>query len=134
MARSQGLACLFQQPHSPAQRHYEICRAYSHEGATADQLAERFHLHVGTVRAIVRDFARAPDVNAFFAATQPGRKTAPKRAAIHERACALRRQGSTLADIRTALLPEGFGLYCAPEIGHETKGPFVTIVTAIAAC
>jgi hypothetical protein len=108
MARSQGLAGLFQQPHSPAQRHYEICRAYFHEDATADQLAERFHLHVGTVRALVRDFARAPDVNAFFAATQPGRKTAPKRAAIHERACTLRRQGSTLADIRTALLQEGF--------------------------
>jgi transposase len=108
MARSQGLARLFQQPHSPAQRHYEICRAYFHEGATADQLAERFHLHVGTVRAIVRDFARAPDVNAFFAATQPGRKTAPKRAVIHERACALRRQGSTLADIHAALLQEGF--------------------------
>ncbi len=108
MARSQELARLFQQPHSPAQRHYEICRAYFHEGSTADQLAERFQLHVGTVRAIVRDFAREPDVNAFFAATQPGRKTAPKRAAIHERACALRRQGATLADIHAALDREGF--------------------------
>jgi transposase len=108
MARSQELARLFQQPHSPAQRHYEICRAYFHEGSTADQLAERFQLHVGTVRAIVRDFAREPDVNAFFAATQPGRKTAPKRAAIHERACTLRHQGNTLADIHAVLLQEGF--------------------------
>ena len=108
MARSQELARLFQQPHSPAQRHYEICRAYFHEGSTADQLAEQFHLHVDTVRAIVRDFARDPDVNSFFAAAGPGRKTSPKRAAIHERACALRRQGNTLGDIRAALLQEGF--------------------------
>jgi transposase len=108
MARSQELARLFQQPHCPAQRHYEICRAYFHEGSTADQLAEHFHLHVDTVRAIVRDFARDPDVNSFFAAAAPGRKTSPKRAAILERACALRRQGNTLGDIRAALLQEGF--------------------------
>ncbi len=108
MARSQELARLFQRPHSPAQRHYEICRAYFHEGSTADQLAEHFQLHVDTVRAIVRDFARDPNVNSFFAAAGPGRKTSPKRAAIHERACELRRQGNTLGDIRAALLQEGF--------------------------
>jgi transposase len=108
MARSQKLARLFQRPHSLAQRHYEICRAYFHEGSTADQLAEHFQLHVDTVRAIVRDFARDPDVNSFFAAAGPGRKTSPKRAAIHERACELRRQGNTLGDIRAALLQEGF--------------------------
>jgi transposase len=108
MARSQELARLFQQPHCSAQRHYEICRAYFHEGSTADRLAEHFHLHVDTVRAIVRDFARDPDVNSFFAAAAPGRKTSPKRAAILERACALRRQGNTLGDIRAALLQEGF--------------------------
>jgi transposase len=108
MARSQELARLFQQPHSPAQRRYEICRAYFYEGATADQLAEHFHLHVDTVRAIVRDFARDPDVNTFFAAVKrTGRKTAPKRAAIYERACVLRRQGKSLGDIRAALLQEG---------------------------
>src|SRR5512135_1642316 len=55
MARSQERARLFQQPNSPPQRRYEICHAYFHEGSTADELAERFHLHVGTVRAIVRD-------------------------------------------------------------------------------
>ncbi|HMB07856.1 MAG TPA: hypothetical protein VKP69_29515, partial [Isosphaeraceae bacterium] len=46
--------------------------------------------------------------NSFFAAAGPGRKTSPKRAAIHERACVLRRQGNTLGDIRAALLQEGF--------------------------
>jgi hypothetical protein len=110
MARSPELARLFQQPDFPAQRHYEICRAYFHEASPAEEIAQRFHLHVGSVRAIVRDFARDPDVNAFFAAARPGRKTSPKRDAIHRRACELRRQGATLADIRAALQREGFDI------------------------
>jgi transposase len=108
MARSPELARLFQLPDLPAQRHYEICRAYFHDETPADEIAQRFHLHVGSVRAIVRDFARDPDVNAFFATARPGRKTSPKRDAIHQRARELRRQGATLADIRAALQREGF--------------------------
>jgi transposase len=108
MARSPELARLFQQPDSPAHRHYEICRAYFHESAPADDIAKRFHLHVGSVRAIVHDFARDPDVNSLFAAGRPGRRTSPKHDAVHERACSLRRQGATLADIRAALQHEGF--------------------------
>jgi transposase len=109
MARSHDLARLFQQPDSTVQRRYELCRASFLEGATADQLAQRFQLHVGTVRAVVHDFARDPDIDAFFAATeQLGRKTAPKRQAIQERAGALRRQGVTLADICATLRREGF--------------------------
>ena len=108
MARSPELARLFQQPNSPAQRHYEICRAYFHESAPADDIAKRFHLHVGSVRAIVHDFARDPDVSSLFAAASPGRKTSPKRDAVYQRACSLRRQGVTLADIRAALQQEGF--------------------------
>jgi transposase len=107
MARSQDLARLFQQPDSPAQRRYEVCRAYFLEGSTAERLAQRFRLHVGTVRALVHDFARHPDINAFFATGPLSRKTAPKRQAIQERASALRRQGATLADIRAALHREG---------------------------
>jgi len=110
MARSQEFARLFQQPASPAQRHSEICRAYFHEFASADHIAKQFHLRVGSVRAIVRDFARDPDLNAFFAAAGPGRKTSPKRDAINERACELRHQGATLGDIRTTLQREGFDL------------------------
>jgi transposase len=60
------------------------------------------------VRTIVRDFARAPDVNVLFASARPGPNTSPKRDAIHERACELRRQGVTLAEIRAALGREGF--------------------------
>jgi hypothetical protein len=108
MARSPELARLFQRPDLPAQRHYEICGAYFHEAVTADEFARRFHLHVGSVRAIVRDFARAPDVKAPFAAASPGRKTSPKRDAVHQRACELRRRGATPADIHAALRREGF--------------------------
>jgi hypothetical protein len=107
MARSQELARLFQQPESPAQRRYEICRAYFHEHTPADELARRFQLQVDTVRAIVRDFARNPDIDAFFPTARPGRKTSPKRDAIHDRACELRRRGLTLADIHAALDQEG---------------------------
>jgi transposase len=108
MARSQELSHLFQQPDSPAHRRYEICRAYFYESAPADEIAKRLHLHSCSVRAIVRDFARHPDVNSLFTATRPGPKASPKREAIYERACALRRQGGTLAEIRAALEQDGF--------------------------
>jgi transposase len=108
MARSPELARLFQQPDSTTQRRYEICRAYFLEGATAQQLAQQYQLHVGTVRAIIRDFASQPDLSTFFLTEHPGRKSAPKRVAIQERACELRRQGGTLADILATLRGEGF--------------------------
>src|SRR5262249_47008999 len=84
--------------------------AYFCECAPADEIARRFHLHSNSVRTIVRDFARALDVNALFASARPGPRTSPKRDAIHDRACELRRQGATLAEIRTALGHEGFDL------------------------
>jgi hypothetical protein len=108
MARSPQLARLFQQPDSPTQRRYEICRADFLDGATAQQLALRYQLHVGTVRAVIRDFASQPDLTTFFLTEQPGRKSAPKRAAIQHRACELRRQGAPLADIHATLQAEGF--------------------------
>lgn len=108
MARSQDLSFLFRQPESPAHRRFEVCRAYFLESTPADEIARRLQLHGDTVRAIVRDFARNPDINTFFAAAVPGPKTAPKRDAIHERACELRRQGATLPAIRATLEKEGF--------------------------
>ena len=108
MARSQELAHLFGQPDSPSHRRYEICRAYFYESAPADLIAKRFHLHSCSVRAIVRDFARDPDVNSLFTAARPGPKASPKRDAIHGRACELRRRGATLADIRATLNQDGF--------------------------
>jgi transposase len=107
MARSQELERLFQHPESTAQRHYDICRAYFLEHRPAPELAERFHLHGGSIRAIVRDFAHHPDLGRFFGAAPTPDKPSPKREAIRERACALRRQGRTLAEIRTQLQAEG---------------------------
>ena len=77
MARSQELARLFQQPDSPTQRRYEICRAYFLEGATAQQLAQQYQLHVGTVRAITRDFASDPDLSTFFLTGGQGQSPRP---------------------------------------------------------
>jgi len=110
MARSDPLARLFQQPLTTAQRHYEICRGYFLEHATAEELAQRYHLHVDSVRAIARDFARQPDLNRFFQPATRGRKTAPIRQAILDRACTLRRLGYTLAEIRNQLASEGHTL------------------------
>jgi transposase len=108
MARSQELAHLFGQPDLSSHRRYEICRAYFYESTPADEIAERFHLHSCSVRAIVRDFAGDPDVNSLFTNAKPGPKASPKRDAIHERACELRRRGATLADIRATLKQDGF--------------------------
>jgi hypothetical protein len=110
MARSEHLAQLFQQPLTTAQRHYEICRGYFLEHATAEELAERYQLHVASVRALVRDFAQQPDLNRFFQPVRRGRKTAPKRQAIIDRACELRRRGNTLEEIRIQLASEGHPL------------------------
>src|SRR5260370_9295724 len=83
-------------------------RGYVSESAPADEIAQRFCLRSSSVRTIVRDFARAPDVNVLFASAKPGPNTSPKRDAVHDRACELRRQGVTLAEIRAALGREGF--------------------------
>jgi transposase len=108
MARSPDPTRLFRLPESPAHRRFEVCRAYFLESTPADDIAQRFQLHGDTVRAIVRDFARDPDVNSFFAAAVPGPKTAPKRDTIQLRACELRREGATLPAIRATLEAEGF--------------------------
>jgi hypothetical protein len=108
MARSLDLSRLFRQPESPTHRRFEVCRAYYLESAPAEEIARRFQLHADTVRAIVRDFARNPDVHSFFAAAVLGPKMAPKREAIRHRACELRRQGATLSATRTTLQEEGF--------------------------
>ena len=100
------LTRLFQHPDSTAQRHYEICRAYFLEHCTANELAQRFGLHVGSIRVVVRDFAHHPDLGRFFRPKTLD-KPAPKRAAIRDRAVVLRQQGHTLADIRTHLQADG---------------------------
>ena len=107
MARSDALMRAFQEPRSPAHRHFEICRAYFFDNASAPALAEQFGLHVGTVQAIVRDFAANPDLEQFFVSTRPGRKTSPKREAVREQAVTLRRAGQTLGEIHGHLTQHG---------------------------
>jgi transposase len=107
MARSQHLTHLFEHPQSTVHRHYEICRAYFLERLTAEEVAQRFELHVGSIRVIVRDFGRAPDLGQFFCTPQAADRPAPKREAIRDRVRALRRQGYTLAQIITQLQAEG---------------------------
>jgi hypothetical protein len=84
MARSSELADLFRSPALIAQRHYEICKAYFLDHTPAEQLAPRFGMHPDSVRAVVRDFARDPDLQRFFAINRPGRQTAPKRDGLTE--------------------------------------------------
>src|SRR5918999_2609682 len=107
MARSETLAHVFEQPTCPVHRHFEVCRAYFLNRLTAPAIAHRFGLHVGTVQAIVRDFAANPDLDQFFRSTQPGRKTSPKREVLSERALELRRQGRSVGQIRVQLSAEG---------------------------
>ena len=82
MARSEILAHVFEQPICPVHRRFEVCRAYFLNRLTAPAIAHRFGLHVGTVQAIVRDFAANPDLDQFFQSTQPGPKASPKREAV----------------------------------------------------
>jgi transposase len=103
MARSTELADLFRTPTLVAQRHYEICKAYFLEEASAEQLAQRFGLQPDSVRALVRDFAHEPNLQHFFVVNRPGRQTAPKREELSADIIRLRRQGLTLEQIREQL-------------------------------
>jgi hypothetical protein len=55
----------------------------------------------------VRDFAQHPNLDQLFGRAPPADRSAPKRDAIRDRACALRRQGQTLEAIRSQLQAEG---------------------------
>jgi transposase len=107
MARSTALADLFRTPTLVAQRHYEICKSYFLDEASAEQLAQRFGLHSDSVRAIVRDFAHDPDLQQFFVRNRPGRQTAPKRDELREDIVRRRRQGLSLEQIREQLQGQG---------------------------
>jgi DNA-binding transcriptional MerR regulator len=93
-----------------AQRHYEICKAYFLDQTPAEQLAQRFDLHPDSVRAIVRDFARDPDLPRFFVLNRPGRQSAPKRDELIEDIVRLRQTGLSLEHIRQQLQGRGRSL------------------------
>src|SRR6478609_73675 len=106
MARSSALAGLFSQPSLTAQLHYEICKAYFLDEHTAEQIASRFGLQPDSVRSIVNDFARDPDLSRFFLVKNRGPAAAPKRDALRQAVIDLRRQGLGLAQIKERLADE----------------------------
>ena len=110
MARSIPLADLFRQPALVAQRNYEICKAYYLDQQTAESLARRFSLHPDSVRSIVKDFARDPDLAQFFVAKKPGPAFAPKRDARRQEVLDLRRDGLSLAQVHERLNARGVSL------------------------
>jgi hypothetical protein len=103
MARSSVLADLFRQPSLTAHLHYEICKAYFHDQDTAEQIASRFSLQAESVRSIVNDFARNPDLARFFLAKKPGPAAAPKRDTCRQQVLDLRHQGLSIAQIKEHL-------------------------------
>ena len=103
MARSTALADLFRQPAVTAQLHYEICKAYFRDEDTAEQIASRFSLHPDSVRALVNDFAKNPDLTRFFLVKKPGPVAAPQRHACRQDILELRRQGLSLTEIKEQL-------------------------------
>jgi hypothetical protein len=104
MARTPALADLFRQPALTVQRHYEVCKAYFLDEDTAEQIAARFALHPDSVRAIVNDFARDPDLGRFFVIRKPGPSAPRTPEACREEVIRLRRQGLSLSQIATRLL------------------------------
>lgn len=103
MARSSALADLFRQPAITAQLHYEICKAYFLEESTAQQIASRFSLQADSVRSIVNDFAKDPNLTRFFLVKKRGPATAPKRDACRQDVLDLRRGGQSLTEIKEHL-------------------------------
>lgn len=103
MTRSTALADLFRQPPLTAQLHYEICKAYYLDKDSAELIASRFSLHPDSVRVIVRDFAKDPDLTRFFLVKKPGPVSAPKSDACRQDVLDLRNQGQSLADIKEHL-------------------------------
>jgi hypothetical protein len=103
MARSPALAGLFRHPAVTAQLHYEICKAYFLDESTARQIASRFSLRPDSVRAVVNDFAKDPDLTRFFLVRKPGPAAAPTRDACRQEVLELRNQGQSLAQIKEHL-------------------------------
>ena len=107
IARRDELARYFAQPQSTPQRRYEVCRAYFLERQTDRQVAKRFGLAVGTVRAMVRDFAADERKRIFFAETPKGRRPRATTPTARQRIRQLRQQGLAVGRIAQRLAREG---------------------------
>ena len=96
---------LFARPTEPNQRRYEALRCYFVEGASAEQVAQRFDYTRATVETLVRDY-RAARLE-LFASSRPGPRTEPKKDTARTLTLALRREGRSLAEITRALVAAG---------------------------
>ena len=95
------------EPDSPARRRYEVCRAYSLRAPPPINSPCGFNSMSAPSARLSATSCATPTSTASSPPGSSVRKTAPKRQAIQERACALRGQGATLADIRATLQREG---------------------------
>jgi len=91
----------FLQPQAASHRHYEALRAFFVEEASAAEVAGRFGYTLHSVNALVRDFRKAPDVGAFFAARKPGRP--PVDEEVRNEIVRLRKQNRSVYDIQAVL-------------------------------
>jgi transposase len=96
---------LFARPTEPNQRRYEALRCYFVEGASAEQVAQRFGYARATVETLVRDY-RASRLE-LFASSRPGPRSEPKKDSARTLTLALRREGRSLAQITRALVAAG---------------------------
>jgi len=96
---------LFARPVQPNQRRYETLRAYFVEGASAEQVAQRFGYTRATVETLVRDY-RAGGLE-LFASSRPGPRSEPKKDSARTLIMTLRREGRSLAEIGRALTAAG---------------------------
>jgi transposase len=94
-------ARLFLRPQEAPHRQYEALRAFFVEETPASEVAERLGYTVHTVNALVRDFRKAPDVQAFFAPRRPGRRAVDDE--VHQEIVRLRKQNYSVYDIQTVL-------------------------------
>ena len=95
----------FARPVEPNQRRYEALRCYFIEGASAEDVAERFGYTRASVETLVRDY-RAGRLE-LFCSSRPGPRSEPKKDSARKLTLALRREGRSLADITRALKAAG---------------------------
>jgi transposase len=98
----------FTAPVEPNQRRYEALRAYYVEGASAQEVADRFGYARASVETLVRDERAGRLV--LFASSRPGPRTQPKKDRARALVVALRSEGRSLGEIGGALDAAGAGL------------------------
>jgi len=92
----------FAAPQHPKHRKYEALRAFYLEGRASAEVAATFGYTAGSFRVLCHEFRRDPDPQ-FFAASQLGPRTQPKKTAARTLVIALRKRNYSIYDIQTTL-------------------------------